>query len=88
MTIDPDFGAGEVAGTDQILPAVRRRPLPARGGAHAHCTRTVRPHQGPRQRTRTRLKLLPQSLEPAARYPSVMDGMPRVAVAEVVLHCA
>jgi hypothetical protein len=31
--------------------------------------------------------LLPQSLEPAARHPSIVNGVPRVAVAEVVLHC-
>src|SRR5262249_45492072 len=34
------------------------------------------------------LRLLPQSLEPAPGYAGVVHGMPRVRVAEVVLHAA
>jgi hypothetical protein len=33
-----------------------------------------------------RRALLPQTLEPAARYPGVTDRVPRVSVAEIVLH--
>src|SRR5262249_48852601 len=71
-----------------------------RAGVHARPAKALRRSCTPAEQRRARraesrgrraissLQLLPQSLEPASGNARVVHGMPRVAVAEVVLHGA